>query len=149
MKVPSRAELGHFDFRAETELNRNFFPQVFIIRSPIIQKMWVWCPFKFAIFCNFYSHEPISHKFTFKLFENLKSTLIHYNHRNGILVIFHKVPENWNFSSFLSQFSIPSWSEKGQEPSRAEPSRAENPSAQAMARASSARAHHYYIAFIA
>ena len=79
--------------------------------------MWVWCPFKFAIFCNFYSHEPISHKFTFKLFENLKSTLIHYNHRNGILVIFHKVPENWNFSSFLSQFSIPSWSEKGHEPS--------------------------------
>ena len=29
--------------------------------------------------------------------------------------------------------------------SRAEPSRAENPSARAMARASSARTHHYYI----
>jgi len=28
--------------------------------------------------------------------------------------------ENWNFSSFFSQFSIPSWSEKGHEPSRAE-----------------------------
>ena len=34
---PSRA--GHFNFRAETELNRkffnSFFPQVFIIRSPV------------------------------------------------------------------------------------------------------------------
>ena len=38
MKVPSRAELGHFNFRAETELNRkffnSFFPQIFIIKGP-------------------------------------------------------------------------------------------------------------------
>ena len=32
--------------------------------------------------------------------------------------------------------------------SRAEPSRAENPSARAMARASSARAHHYYLGIV-
>ena len=36
-----RAELGHFNFRAETELNRIFFysfsPEVFIIRSPVYQ----------------------------------------------------------------------------------------------------------------
>ena len=31
----SRAELGLFNSRAETELNRNFSPQVFIIRSPV------------------------------------------------------------------------------------------------------------------
>ena len=44
--------------------------------------------------------------------------------------------EIWNFSSFFSQFSIPSWSGKVT-------SRAENPSAQAMAGASLAWAHHY------
>ena len=37
---PSRAELVHFNFRAETEVNRNFFklifsPQVLIIKSPV------------------------------------------------------------------------------------------------------------------
>ena len=36
----SRAKLVHFNFRAETEVNRNFFklifsPQVLIIRSPV------------------------------------------------------------------------------------------------------------------
>jgi hypothetical protein len=40
----------------------------------------------------------------------------------------------------LGQFLISSWSKKGHEPSRAE-----NPSARAMARASSARTHHYWI----
>ena len=38
-KVLSRAELGHFNFRAETELNQNFFnsffPKFFTIRSPV------------------------------------------------------------------------------------------------------------------
>ena len=34
------------------------------------QKMWVWYQLKFAISCSFYSNEPISHKFTFKLYEN-------------------------------------------------------------------------------
>ena len=38
----------------------------------------------------------------------------------------------------FGQFSVPSWMKKGHEPSRAE-----NPSAWAMARASSARTHHY------
>ena len=28
-KVPSRAELGHFNFRAETELNQKFFNTLF------------------------------------------------------------------------------------------------------------------------
>ena len=28
--------------------------------------MWVWNQLKFAISCSFYSHEPMSHKFTFK-----------------------------------------------------------------------------------
>ena len=37
--------------------------------------MWVWYQLKFAIFFNFYSHEPISHNFTFKVYENLVRTL--------------------------------------------------------------------------
>ena len=37
--------------------------------------MWVWYQLKFAISCSFYSHEPMSHKFTFKLYENFVVTL--------------------------------------------------------------------------
>ena len=39
------------------------------------QKIWVWYQLKFAISCSFYSNEPISHKFTFKLYENFVVTL--------------------------------------------------------------------------
>ena len=40
--------------------------------------MWVWYQLKFAISCSFYSHEPMSHKFTFKLYENFVVTLYMY-----------------------------------------------------------------------
>ena len=46
--------------------------------------MWTWYQLKFAIYFNFYWHEPISHKLTFKVYENLKFTLYwvthNYNH---------------------------------------------------------------------
>ena len=38
----------------------------------------VWHQLKFAISRSFYSHEPMSHKFTFKLYENLISPCSHH-----------------------------------------------------------------------
>ena len=124
----SRSELGKFQAELSwgtliSELNRNclnsFFPQVFIIRSPVswfqsILWSFIWT-FVFLKVNNLIQ----MHNLVNFIIENRSST------------------ENWNFSSFFSQFSIPSWSEKGHEPSQAE-----NPSARAVARASSAWAHH-------
>ena len=57
------------------------------------QEMWLWYQLRFAIFFSFYSHEPISHKFTFKLYENFVVTLYIVKYKSVIspLLTFHMV----------------------------------------------------------
>ena len=58
------------------------------------------------------------------------------------LQIFLSGQQKWQLSGFRAEKIESELKQKGHEPSRAE-----NPSARAMARASSARAHHYKLTF--
>ena len=126
MKIPSRAELRNFNFQVETELK--------------IFKPYLRTTLKFPNFL------PVSW-LRITNSNQLHDQLWIYVRQKGVLgswkLWFNYINEKKSKSKFrlvFSRFSISSWREKGHKPSQAE-----KPSAEALAWASCARTHHYYL----